>query len=210
MLAGGEAAAPSSAEASLQHQRRKTARQCGGVWRGSKKERNEEKQRGTANSGFLPPPGLPWGEGAWLTWGGAGLSRWWSPPGCLWVTRFEMSFGASLGSDLACHCSFSFTQRVSEREPRLLRAQGAAAQRDRPPTDGGPPIRVPWPGLHQEGLRLLARLRGCSGPTPRPAGDGSSLALLLAHVLGLGGHRGDCLPQAPVLPEKLVEGDRKS
>lgn len=142
--------------------------------------------------------------------GGPGLSRWWSPPGCLWVTRFEMSFGASLGSDLACHCSFSFTQRVSEREPRLLRAQGAAAQRDRPPTDGGPPIRVPWPGLHQEGLRLLARLGGCSGPTPRPAGDGSSLALLLAHVLGLGGHRGDCLPQAPVLPEKLVEGDRKS
>lgn len=59
MLAGGEAAAPSSAEASLQHQRRKTARQCGGVWRGSKKERNEEKQRGTANSGFLPPPGCP-------------------------------------------------------------------------------------------------------------------------------------------------------
>lgn len=181
--------------------------ECGGG--ANRKEMRENKgERPTPASCPLPvclgEKGRGWHRG------GARPLRWWSPPGCLWVTRFEMSFGASLGSDLACHCSFSFTQRVSEREPRLLRAQGAAAQRDRPPTDGGPPIRVPWPGLHQEGLRLLARLRGCSGPTPRPAGDGSSLALLLAHVLGLGGHRGDCLPQAPVLPEKLVEGDRKS
>lgn len=173
MLAGGEAAAPSSAEASLQHQRRKTARQCGGVWRGSKQERNEGKQRGAADSrSALGRRGVAGTAGG----GAAGLSQWWSPPGCLWVTRFEMSFGASLGSDLACHCSFSFTQRVSEREPRLLRAQGAAAQRDRPPTDGGPPIRVPWPACPAQGV-FWAHSSSCRGRqlsgTPARARPGS-------------------------------------